>query len=119
MPVTTRAVTLRSQANADLIHSQDQATPTSTSTGKTTRKYPSKQKRKQAQGQQIISSVESQIFSPLQPQSTTLDAVLTSEDIHEQPHEDITLKKDDATVEPTSSTPIRVWVWVWVLVLFI
>ncbi|CAF1103171.1 unnamed protein product, partial [Rotaria magnacalcarata] len=106
MPVTTRAVTLRSQANADLIHSQDQATPTSTSTGKTTRKYPSKQKRKQAQGQQIISSVESQICSPLQPQSTTLDAVLTSEDIHEQPHEDVTLKKDDATVEPTSSTPI-------------
>ncbi|CAF1023302.1 unnamed protein product [Rotaria magnacalcarata] len=106
MPVTTRAATLRSQANADLIHSQDQATPTSTSTGKTTRKYSSKQKRKQAQGQQIISSVESQICSPLQPQSTTLDAVLTSEGIHEQHHEDVTLKNDDATVEPTSSIPI-------------
>ncbi|CAF4161369.1 unnamed protein product [Rotaria magnacalcarata] len=106
MPVTTRAATLRSQANADLIHLQDQATPTSTSTGKTTRKYSSKQKRKQAQGQQIISSVESQICSPLQPQSTTLDAVLTSEGIHEQHHEDVTLKNDDATVEPTSSIPI-------------
>ncbi|CAF1532698.1 unnamed protein product [Rotaria magnacalcarata] len=110
MPVTTRAATLRSQANADLIHSQDQATPTSTSTGKTTRKYSSKQKRKQAQGQLakqlIISSVESQICSPLQPQSTTLDAVLTSEGIHEQHHEDVTLKNDDATVEPTSSIPI-------------
>ncbi|CAF4438493.1 unnamed protein product, partial [Rotaria sp. Silwood2] len=106
MPVTTRAAALRSQANADLIHSQDQVTPTSRSTGKTTRKCSSKQKRKQAQVQQIIPCAESQICPPLQPQSTTLDAVLTPEDIHEQPHEDVILKKGDATVEPTSSTPI-------------
>ncbi|CAF4735879.1 unnamed protein product [Rotaria sp. Silwood1] len=106
MPVTTRAAALRSQANADLIHSQDQATPTSTSTGKTTRKCSSKQQCKQALVQQIISCAESQICPPLQPQSTTLDAVLTPECIHEQPHEDVILKTDDATVEPTSSTPI-------------
>ncbi|CAF1103951.1 unnamed protein product, partial [Rotaria sp. Silwood1] len=106
MPVTTRAAALRSHTNADLIHSQDQATPTSTSTGKTTHKCSSKQKRKQAQVQQIISCAESQICPPLQSQSTTLDAVLTLEGIHEQPHEDVILKKDDATGEPTSSTPI-------------
>ncbi|CAF4606588.1 unnamed protein product, partial [Rotaria socialis] len=81
---------LRSKANANLIHSQDQATPTSTSTGKRTRKCSAKQKRKQAQVQQIIS----------------LDVVLTPVGFHKQLHEDVILKKDDATVEPTSSMPI-------------
>ncbi|CAF4841191.1 unnamed protein product, partial [Rotaria sp. Silwood1] len=42
MPVTTRAAALRSQANGDLIHSQDQAT----STVKTTRERSSRQKHK-------------------------------------------------------------------------
>jgi hypothetical protein len=93
MPVTTRAAALRSQADADLIHSQDQAASSSTPTSKIIRKCSSKQKRKQAQ---------------VQPQSTTLDVVLTPEGIHEQSHQDEVLKTDDATVEPASSSTITI-----------
>ncbi|CAF1116705.1 unnamed protein product [Rotaria sordida] len=75
---------------------------------KTTRKCSSKRKCKQDQVQQIISCAESQICPPLQLQSTTLYAVLTPEGIHEQPHEDVILKKDDATVEAASSSPITI-----------
>ncbi|CAF1273163.1 unnamed protein product [Rotaria sp. Silwood1] len=92
-PVTTRAAALRSQANADLIHLQEQAIPTPASSNKTTRKRSSKQKRKQVEIQQIMPSADSQICPPLQPQSTTLDAVLTPEALHEYPHEDVILKK--------------------------
>ncbi|CAF3862248.1 unnamed protein product [Rotaria sp. Silwood1] len=88
-PVTTRAAALRSQANADLIHLQEQAIPTPASSNKTTRKRSSKQKRKQVEIQQIMPSADSQICPPLQPQSTTLDAVLTPEALHEYPHEDL------------------------------
>ena len=108
MPVTTRAAALRSQADVDLINSQDRGTPTSASTSKTTRKCSSKQKRQQIQVQQMLSCAESQIYPMLQPQSTTLDATNISEDIHERLYEDVILKKDDATCEPTSSSSITV-----------
>ncbi|CAF4563390.1 unnamed protein product, partial [Rotaria socialis] len=39
-------------------------------------------------------------------QIISLDVVLTPVGFHKQLHEDVILKKDDATVEPTSSMPI-------------
>ena len=78
MPVTTRATAIRSQANEDLIHSQDQAT----STVKTTRKCSSRQKHKPAHVQPVTSCAESEIYSPSQQRSTTLDAASVPEVIH-------------------------------------
>ena len=62
-----------------------------------------KQKRKQAQIEQIISCAESQMCPPFQPQSTNLDAVVTPEGIHKQFHEDVILKKDGQRNSCTSN----------------
>lgn len=107
MPVTTRAAALRSQVDGNLIDSQDQATSTPTSTVKTTRKYPSRQKCKSVQVKSITSSSEPEIHLPSQQQSTNLGAA--SEVLRRFDQEDLVLTKADATVgtlfADQSSTP--------------
>ncbi|CAF1017499.1 unnamed protein product [Rotaria sordida] len=91
MPITTRAAALRSQANGDLNHSQDQATSTPTSTVKTTRKCSSRQKHKTAHVQPMISCAKSGIYSPSQQKATTFDVASAPEVIHQSDHEDVVI----------------------------
>ena len=107
MPVTTRAAALRSGANGNLNHSQDQTASTPAVTVKTTRKCPSRRKQTSAQINSVISSAECETHPPSQQQSTNLDPA--SEVIHRSDREDLVSAKIDATVGTVfanrSSTP--------------
>jgi hypothetical protein len=97
MPVTTRAAALRSQADGDSPHSQDQVT----STVKKTRKRSPRRNHKP--DQPVKFCVESEIYSSSQRNSADADAASTSKDIHQSRNEDVVLKNIDTTLDIISA----------------
>ena len=89
MPVTTRAVALRSGANGNLNHSQDQTASTPTVPVKATRKCPPRRKQTSAQVHSVASSAECETHPPSQQQLRNLDPA--SKVIHRSDREDLNL----------------------------